>query len=145
MEQQQPDWPPQRSAVGLTDGHEARGSTGQLFRVKNGRWERVRTVKVKCSVPNGMLIRISKPGYDDGTGDNVKTTVWDGPGVRLNGPSSLHAGAGNSDGAGQEPGETEVDAEWFDRWLEQNKINPLVADGHVQKVEEKENPTQQRP
>lgn len=40
-----PDWPPMRSAIGLPDGECAYGSTGQLFEVKNGRWERVRNQK----------------------------------------------------------------------------------------------------
>ncbi len=142
---EQPDWPPRRSAIGLPDGEQAHGSTGQLFRFKGGRWERVRTVKVTCDVVNGVMIRISKPGYDDGTFDGAKMAAWDGPGIRLNGPSALRAGAGNSDGLNQRPGETEVDAEWFDRWLAQNELNPLVAGGHVRKAEEKENPTQQRP
>jgi len=37
-----PDWPPQSSAVGLRDGERRHGSTGQLFEVHDGRWERVR-------------------------------------------------------------------------------------------------------
>ena len=39
----QPDWPPSASAVGLPDGERRRGSTGQLFVVKDGVWERVLT------------------------------------------------------------------------------------------------------
>lgn len=39
----QPDWPPRRSAVGLPDGERRHGSTGQLFEVKNGRWERLKS------------------------------------------------------------------------------------------------------
>lgn len=36
------DWPPMASAIGLPEGERRHGSTGQLFEVKNGRWERVR-------------------------------------------------------------------------------------------------------
>ena len=36
----EPEWPPQASAVGLAEGTMRHGSTGQLFEVKNGRWER---------------------------------------------------------------------------------------------------------
>jgi len=39
-EHEMSDWPPQASAVGLPDGTFRHGSTGQLFEVKNGRWER---------------------------------------------------------------------------------------------------------
>ena len=39
-----PDWPPQASAVGLLEGTLRYGSTGQLFEVKNGRWERASDV-----------------------------------------------------------------------------------------------------
>jgi hypothetical protein len=42
-----PDWPPQRSAVDLPDGERGTGSTGQLFEVKNGRWERVKSTHPK--------------------------------------------------------------------------------------------------
>jgi len=38
-----PDWPPQASAIGLPEGHRRFGSTGQLWEVKAGRWERVLT------------------------------------------------------------------------------------------------------
>jgi hypothetical protein len=39
-EREAPDWPPQASAIGLPEGTLRHGSTGQLFEVKNGRWER---------------------------------------------------------------------------------------------------------
>lgn len=38
---QQPDWPPRKSAGGLPNGFFQRGSTGQLFTVKEGQWLRV--------------------------------------------------------------------------------------------------------
>ena len=97
-------------------------------------------MKVACKVLNGLLIQAWKPGYDDGTGDGVKSVIKDGPAVRLNGPSSLHAGAGNSSGAGLEPGITEVDGEWFAAWLEQNKLNPFVAEGLIYAIEEPADP-----
>lgn len=98
--------------------------------------------RVACSVMNGISIRLSKPGYDDGTG--VKPMIHDGPPVVLRGPSSLHAGTANSWGAGSEPVVNEVDADWMGRWLEQNAENPLVADGHIKVLredDEERNPT----
>lgn len=42
------DWPPQGSSIELPEGEFRRGSTGQLFVVKNGRWERVREPNEKA-------------------------------------------------------------------------------------------------
>jgi hypothetical protein len=39
---EQPDWPPRISAVGLKDGTHACGSTGQLWRVEREQWVRVK-------------------------------------------------------------------------------------------------------
>jgi hypothetical protein len=89
-------------------------------------------VQVGCRVLNGVMIRRTKQGYDDGTG--FKPIVHDGPGVRLNGPPGANAGVGNSDGLGSEPGITEVAAEWFAAWLEQHKASPMVTEGHVFQV-----------
>jgi hypothetical protein len=107
--------------------------------------EKRKTVKVGCRVVNGLMIHRWKVGYDDGTGDGVKPMVHDGPGIRLNGPSSLHAGVGNTEGAGLEPGVTEVDAEWMGAVLEQNKMNPFFVQNQVYVIDEAEkgqNPTQ---
>ena len=70
-------------------------------------------VKVACTVVNGIMIRRSKPGFDDGTGDGMKPMVHDGPGIRLNGPSALHTGAGNTTREDLDPVITEVDDEWM--------------------------------
>ncbi|MHB8272525.1 hypothetical protein [Bradyrhizobium sp.] len=94
-------------------------------------------VKVACSVPNGLAIRLFKVGYDDGTGDNVRPMIGDGPGIRLNGPSSLHTGAGNTGGIGLEPGITEVDAAWWAAWLAQNQQNPFVGEKMVYEFKDK--------
>lgn len=37
----QPDWMPRASAIGLPDGHQRHGSTGQLWEVRNGQWVRI--------------------------------------------------------------------------------------------------------
>lgn len=37
----EPDWPPRASAYDKPDGYAQRGSSGQLFIVRKGRWERV--------------------------------------------------------------------------------------------------------
>ncbi len=101
-----------------------------------------RTVKIACLIPNGIYVRLYKSGFDDGTGDGVKPTVHDGPAVRLNGPSPLHTGVGNTDPVDIEPGFTEVDAEWWEKWVEQNAINPAVATKQIFVAPEDEpNPT----
>lgn len=102
------------------------------------------TVTVGCKVLNGVMIRLSKRGYDDGTGDGERPFVHDGPGIRLNGPSALGAGTGDASGQGLEPGLTDVNAEWMASWLDQHKLDPLVTGGHVFVVDETkgENPIQ---
>lgn len=50
-EHEMPDWPPQASAIGLPEGERRYGSTGQLFEVKNGRWERL-PIKLRTAVGN---------------------------------------------------------------------------------------------
>lgn len=91
--------------------------------------EEQKKVRVACIVPGGLMICKWKPGYDDGTGDGVKTTVRDGIAIRLNGTSGRSTGTGNPDGTGAAPGVTEIPADWnFSAWLEQNKQNPFVAE-----------------
>lgn len=100
-------------------------------------------VRVACLVPNGLMIRRFKPGSDDDGG----ALVADGPGIRLNGPSSLHTGVGATQRTELEPGITEVDAEWIDGWLAQNPAdkNQMVGDRlvYVVKDDEPGNPTQE--
>lgn len=94
-------------------------------------------VKVACKVLNGITIVKWKRGFDDGTGDGEAPMIKDGHPIRLNGPSSRNAGAHNSDGRGLEPVVTEVPAEWgFDKWLDQNKLNPFVTEGLISLVKE---------
>ena len=98
-------------------------------------------VKVACRVPNGISIRRFKHGYDDGTG--YKPMIPDGLPVFLPGPSSLHTGVGNTS-ADADPVVSEVDAEWWAAWLEENKLNPLVTSEQVCLLREEEhapNPT----
>lgn len=90
-------------------------------------------VKVACRQINGVTIALFKPGYDDGTGSGYRPIVRDGSPVVLKGPSSLHTGAGNTGGAGLEAGITEVDADFMERWIAQNKDkNPLLNFGMIQ-------------
>lgn len=94
-------------------------------------------VKVACTVLNGITIVKWKRGFDDGTGDGEAPMIKDGDPIRLRGPSSLRAGAGNPDGNGLEPVITEVPDEWdFPAWLEQNKKNPFVLKGLISRVED---------
>ena len=81
-------------------------------------------VKVACHVIGGLLIGLTKPGYDDGTGDNVKTVAHDGPAIRLNGPDGRAGGVNPGD---PPPGITEVDGDWYYRWEKQNEQNPIVT------------------
>jgi hypothetical protein len=98
-----------------------------------------RMVRVACLVPNGIMIRLQKDGRGDA---GVPVLVQDGPGVRLNGPSTRNTGAGTTAPEGMEPGYTEVDAEWFKAWLDQHKMDPLVTGEHVyEDPEGEENPT----
>jgi hypothetical protein len=95
-------------------------------------------VKVACHLVNGMNIRLFRQGYDDGTGDNVRQVIQDGPGVRLNGPDGKSAGVGDPAGGKHlPPGVTEVDEEWARKWLAQNKLNPFVAEGLIYIVDDK--------
>lgn len=100
-------------------------------------------VKIACHVVNGIMIRLSQEGFDDGTGN--KPMVHDGPGVRLNGPSALHTGAGNTAPPDLPPVVTEVDDEWWAAWLKQNAQSPLVTMKQVHLLDEEktkdQNPT----
>lgn len=97
-------------------------------------------VKVACTVPNGITLRLYKSGYDDGTGDGVKPMVYDGDQVRLAGPSSLHTGAHATARGDIEPTLTEVDGEWWAKWIKQNENNPAVTGGHIREHREQPNP-----
>ena len=100
-------------------------------------------VQVACRVPNGIMIALWKPGFDDGTGDGVKPTIRDGAAVRLHGPSGLHTGVNATGGTGLEPGLTDIDGEWWDKWWTANQQNPLVTQKQVylHEPEPPENPT----
>lgn len=105
--------------------------------------ESKKTVRIACFVPNGVMIRLQKDGPDDGTG--MRTIAHDGPGVRLNGMSSHGLGAGMTAPEGLDPGITEVDAEWFDAWTKQHKLDPMLVGEHIRVIKDdpegEENPT----
>ena len=107
------DWPPMASAVGLPDGHQQRGSTGQLFSATNGRWERVedapkakeekrKTISVTCGAPTGISLRLYRKPISDG--EPMMPDPEHNP-VQLS--------------PGNNPG---IDAEFFAAWLGQNKL-----------------------
>lgn len=82
--------------------------------------------RVVCRVPNGITLRRFAPGPDDGTGAHPMVQVGS---VTLAGPPALMAGAGNSS-----PNVTvvnEVDREWIEGWMEENRDTELVRGGHV--------------
>ena len=98
-------------------------------------------VKVACHLVNGMMIRLFREGYDDGTGDNVRPMIVDGPGVRLNAPEGKLAGTGDpSGGKHLPPGITEVEENWMRAWLKQNAQNPFVAEGLIYIIDEGQGP-----
>lgn len=83
-----------------------------------------RMVKVACSVVNGIAIRLSEPGYDDGTGKPARAA---GGYVTIPGPSSLNTGVNNT--VSYEPVVSEIDADFIERWMEANQKNPMVTSG----------------
>lgn len=94
-------------------------------------------VRIACHQVNGLMLQNWKPGYDDGTGDGVKTVIKDGPAIRLNGPSAREAGVGNTERTGAEPGITEVDAEWWGKFETANRgKNPLIDDKIIEKMDD---------
>lgn len=105
-----------------------------------------RTVRVACTIPGGLMIRLQRLSEDDGHG---RVMVWDGTGLRLNGPAvGTSSGVGNTSPIGLEPGITEVNAEWWAAWADQHKKDPLLTDEHVRALpdegadqEGEENPT----
>lgn len=91
-------------------------------------------VKVACRHANGLTIRRVIPGPDDGGGKFP--LIPDGPAVRLNGPSGIHTGTGDASGEFAEPGYTDVEREWIEAWLEQNRETLLVKENFVYIVED---------
>lgn len=100
--------------------------------------ENRKTVRIACTITNGIMLQLWKPGFDDGTGKNPM--IHDGPGVRLNGPHARDTGAGATHRIDVPPAITEVDAEWWAKWKEQNKLNPYFDVGAIREVEEEANP-----
>lgn len=92
-----------------------------------------RMAKVACSVVNGIAIRLSEPGYDDGTGKPARAS---GSYVTIPGPSSLHTGVNNT--ASYEPVISEVDADFIERWMEANQKNPMVTSGMLAVLHEEQ-------
>lgn len=93
-------------------------------------------VRVSCLIPNGLELRLFTKGYDDGTGFRPIIEDRSKPRVFLAGPNSLAAGVGNTMLTASEPVVTEVDAEYFALWLEQNEKNTLVTGGLIAKVDD---------
>lgn len=79
-------------------------------------------VRVTCSVPNGVELRLFEPREEP---LGVTTMVQTGETARLLGPTA--------DG----PGHTDVDKAFYDKWLEQNPDSPLLARGLIRVEEEK--------
>lgn len=124
-----PDWEPRGSAVGVPDGERRAGSTGQTFEARDGRWVRVRDpVRVGCTQPGGLMIRyvVQEPA------DPFKQPRVSA-GVRLNGPSThVAAGVGVPIAPGGDFGTTEVAAEFWRLWHDQNTgRNPLLDGGTI--------------
>lgn len=95
-------------------------------------------VKVLCRIVNGVTIKRYAEGFDDGTGKKPLAPI--DRGVTLNGPSALHAGAGNAGGESSEPGETIVDKEWIEAWLKENEKTLFVTGGFIEIIPDSEIP-----
>lgn len=100
------------------------------------------TVKVGCRQPNGIALRLFRQGEDDGTG--FRPQVQAGPAIRLNGPTShIMAGVGDPTGNGGAFGTSEIPAEFWSAWVEQNKgKNPLLDDGFVFALDDEGRPVE---
>lgn len=96
------------------------------------------TVRVACLIPNGLMIRVTVAGPDDGTGDGQKM-MGHGGGYRLNGPSSRQMGVGATARQDVAPGVTDVPADYMSLWFKQNELNEIVRQRQVWILEE--NPT----
>lgn len=91
-------------------------------------------VRVACTITNGIMLQVWKPGFDDGTGKNPM--IHDGAAVRLNGPSARDTGAGATHRTDVEPAITEVDADWWAAWKKQNTLNPYFDSGAIKELED---------
>lgn len=91
-----------------------------------------RSIKVRCSVPNGIELRLFAEGHDDGTGHRPMRPTGDP--VILRGPSSLDGGIS---GTGTDAVENEIPANFWQAWREQNWQNPLVTSGQIVPVEDR--------
>lgn len=83
-------------------------------------------VRVACLIPNGLMIRLTETGPDDGTGSGAHI-MGQSAGVRLNGPSSRRMGASATARQDLEPGVTEVEKAFMEKWLDQHKLDPAVT------------------
>lgn len=93
-------------------------------------------VRIGCKQVNGLMLQLWKEGFDDGTG--VKTRIKDGPGIRLNGVSARAAGVGNTEPV-EDHGVTEVDAEWWNKFVDQNHgHNPMLDTGLIYDLDKAE-------
>lgn len=94
------------------------------------------TVTVGCKIPNGLMLQIynmvdhDEPVFGGGV-RVVKRAVQVGPRIKINGPArymgqelphDIKGGCGLTYG---------VDADFFAKWLEQNKDAPYVRNGLV--------------
>jgi hypothetical protein len=86
-----------------------------------------RKVRVACSVPNGIQLRLNQPG-PGGAGEPM---VGQGAPVVLTGPSSANTGAGAQTRTDLGPAITEVDEEFWRAWADQHKNDPLLTGGSV--------------
>lgn len=96
-------------------------------------------VTVACKVPCGLEIYLNrKESYDEETMQGSRQRVRyvpTGKAVIIRGPAQPNGQAPRgyvrptvSSGYALTPG---VDAEWFEKWMDQNKLNPLVTEGMI--------------
>lgn len=93
-----------------------------------------RTVQVFCCIPNGIELQLMRQGFDDGTG--MRPQRRHGAPVRVGGPSGRMQGVGalSRSPEASQAAVTDVDAEFWAEWLEQNGRNPVVEQGWIGEV-----------
>lgn len=90
-----------------------------------------KTVRVACTIPNGLELRIQREGHDDGSG--VRHMVYVGDPVVVRGPEATSAGVNQPAG---ELVTTEVDAGFFATWLAQHENDPLVTQRAIYAIDD---------
>lgn len=96
------------------------------------------TVKVACSIPNGIALRLTKM-IDVGGGEQAFPY---GDEVLLKGPATLSHGANADSRATGSSIVNDVDGDFWKQWFEQNRQGALVTSGALRHLKEDEPPVE---